>query len=136
MPPNWKTVYGVPFDEEKWKRAKEQAKKEGHEEDWAYVVGIYKHLARTGEYKSQYVSERKKKKQTMEDWRKKHPHWKAEARKSMRLVIASPSDNLDEFRCGTCGNLIFRGRDLHKAVIEAKCPTCKSILVSPGMLVI
>lgn len=34
----------TPEDEKIWTRAKERAKKQGHEEDWAYVTGIYKKM--------------------------------------------------------------------------------------------
>ena len=31
-------------DEELWSRAKAQAAKQGHEEDWAYVMSIYQSM--------------------------------------------------------------------------------------------
>lgn len=31
-------------DEVKWKTAKRLAEKQGHKEDWDYIVGIYKKL--------------------------------------------------------------------------------------------
>jgi hypothetical protein len=37
-PPNWAV------DEALWEKAKEQAAKAGHEEDWPYVVGIYQQM--------------------------------------------------------------------------------------------
>jgi hypothetical protein len=37
-PPSWAV------DEALWEKAKEQAAKAGHEEDWAYVVGIYQQM--------------------------------------------------------------------------------------------
>ena len=31
-------------DEELWQKAKARAKEQGHEEDWAYITGIYKKM--------------------------------------------------------------------------------------------
>jgi predicted RNA-binding Zn-ribbon protein involved in translation (DUF1610 family) len=146
MPPNWKTVYGEPFDEEKWKRAKERAEEEGHAEDWEYVVGIYKRMARTGEYKPKYSSSRKKKNQTVSEWKEKNPDWKKRAHKvanksmvdnigGMKLMVGHNA-TLDEFRCGNCGALLFKGRNLEKAMIEVKCRKCGKIVVSPQIAVI
>jgi len=132
MPPKWKTVYGQPFDEEKWKEAKKRAEEEGHAEDWPYVVGIYKRMAKTGEFKTKFSAERKKKKQTVESWKEKHPKWKEKAHKSlgherMRLVVSQ--GELQEFRCGECEALLFKGLHLEKAVVETKCRRCGKILL-------
>ena len=137
MPPKWKTVYGEPFDEGKWKEAKKRAEEEGHAEDWPYVVGIYKRMARTGEYKSKFSAERKKKKQTVATWKKKHPKWavsahrvataKSMGHKQFRLVVSH--SELQKFRCGECNALLFKGLHLEKAMVETKCRRCGKILL-------
>jgi len=38
MPTN---IVKTPADEKKWEKAKEQAKKEGHGKDYAYITTIY-----------------------------------------------------------------------------------------------
>jgi hypothetical protein len=50
-PPSWAV------DEALWEKAKEQADKAGHEEDWAYVVGIYQQMGGKIEGKSTRNSE-------------------------------------------------------------------------------
>lgn len=141
--PDWKTVYGEPFDEEKWKKAKERAAEEGHEDDWPYVVGIYKRMARTGEYKPKFSQQREKKGQTVDEWKTDNPKWKKRAavptKKAMsdshlRLVLTK--GDLDEFRCGNCGSLLFKGLNLEKSMIEVKCRSCGTLLVSEGLLVV
>ena len=37
-----KRVRGKPVDEAKWARAKQIAAQQGHTEDYAYIMGIYK----------------------------------------------------------------------------------------------
>lgn len=138
--PDWKTVYGEPFDEEKWKKAKARAAEEGHEDDWPYIVGIYKRMARTGEYKPKFSKQREKKGQTVDEWKQKNPKWKEKAARKgmpdvhMRLVLAK--GELDEFRCGSCGSLLFKGLNLEKSAIEVKCRSCGTLLVSDGLLVV
>ena len=51
-----------------------------------------------------------------------------------RLVLSK--GNLDEFRCGHCGHLLFKGLNLEKSMIEVKCPSCKSMLVSGEPIVV
>ena len=143
--PNWKTVYGEPFDEEKWKKAKERAAEEGHAEDWPYVVGIYKRMARTGEYKPKFSRERERKDQTVDTWKEKHPKWQNRARNTtksvdsdavgVRLILPHGAE-LQEFRCGECGVLLFKGLNLEKSLIEVKCRSCGTMLVSPAMVVV
>ncbi|MHA2426518.1 MAG: hypothetical protein ACXADB_00560 [Candidatus Hermodarchaeia archaeon] len=141
MPPNWKTVYGMPFDEEKWKEAKKRAAEEGHEDDWPYVVGIYKRMARTGEYKTQFSREREKKGQKVATWKEKNPKWQKKAHKvgattkSMRLVVTHDA-SLEQFRCGACGALLFKGLHLEKSFIEVKCRSCGILLVSDALLML
>lgn len=40
-----KTIHGHPVDEAKWAEAKNLAAEQGHEEDYAYIMGIYKRMA-------------------------------------------------------------------------------------------
>ena len=118
MPPNWKTVHGEPFDKEKWFHAKEQAAEQGHEDDYDYIVGIYKRMARTGEYKPKFSKERKKKGQTVAEWKDSKKDWKKTVNKSFRLVIGG---DLDELRCPDCHRLLLKGKNLEKSLIEVKC---------------
>lgn len=53
---------------------------------------------------------------------------KSSSESHVRLVLSR--GNLDEFRCGGCGHLLFKGLNLEKSMIEVKCPSCKSMLVS------
>lgn len=39
------TINGEPVDEKKWSEAKRRAAEEGHEDDYAYIMGIYKQMA-------------------------------------------------------------------------------------------
>jgi len=50
-----KTVLGQPKDTEKWNKAKEQAAKEGHSEDYEYIMGIYKKMAHLGKAECKLV---------------------------------------------------------------------------------
>lgn len=141
--PDWKTVYGEPFDEEKWKQAKARAVEEGHEDDWPYVVGIYKRMARTGEYKPKFSRQREKKKQTVDEWKTDNPTWEKKAAvpthksmsdRHMKLVLTKGV--LDEFRCGCCNSLLFKGLNLEKSLIEVKCRSCGALLVSEELLMV
>lgn len=52
----------------------------------------------------------------------------------MRLVITK--GDLDEFRCGSCHALLFKGLNLEKSMIEVKCRSCGTLLVSESLLVL
>ncbi len=54
--------------------------------------------------------------------------------KHLRLVLTK--SGLDEFRCGACHALLFKGLNLEKSVIEVKCRSCGALLVSDGLLVL
>jgi len=54
--------------------------------------------------------------------------------KHMRLVLVK--GELDEFRCGACHALLFKGLNLEKSMIEVKCRSCGTLLVSEGLLVL
>lgn len=125
MPPNWTKVHNEPFDKEKWNRAKEIAAEQGHAEEYEYIVGIYKRMARTGEYKPKFSRERKKKGQTVDEWRNSKKDWRKTVKKSFNLVIGG---DLDEFRCPDCHSLLFKGRGLEKASVEVKCRHCKALV--------
>lgn len=138
--PNWKTVYNKPFDKEKWEKAKERAKEEGHENDWPYVVGIYKRMARTGEFKPKFSRQREKKGQTVSEWKKDNPNWKKKAMKkstvdlasnpSYNKVVATVGGDFDEVRCHSCSCLLLKMRRLHKSdgpIVEVKCKRCGSM---------
>ncbi len=130
MPPNWKTVHGEPFDEEKWKRAKERAEEEGHAEDYEYITGIYKRMARTGEYKPKFSKERKKKKQTVPEWKESKKNWKKTVKKGFTLVVGG---DLDEYRCPECNMLLLKGRNLEKSQVEIKCRRCGTLVSTRGL---
>lgn len=132
-------VYGTPLDEEKWSRAKEIAAKEGHTEEWDYIMAIYKQMSHSGEYQHKNIRERKKKKMTVSTWREKHPKWKESARRSaeksmvdlesiqgyhkhIRLTLLKGPKI--EFRCGACKALLLKGSHLEKSFIEIKCRRC------------
>ena len=46
----------------------------------------------------------------------------------MRLILAKT--DLDEFRCGDCGVLLFKGHYLEKSFIEVKCRSCGTFNVN------
>jgi len=50
----------------------------------------------------------------------------------IKMVISDPT--LNEFRCGGCGMLLLRGRNLEKALIEVKCPRCKSLVINSNKI--
>ena len=125
MPPNWKTVHGEPFDEKKWESAKASAEEQGHAEDYEYIVGIYKRMARTGEYKPKFSKERKKKDQSVSEWRDSKKDWKKTVKKSFRLIVGG---DLDEFRCPDCHSLLLKGKNLEKAMVEIKCRRCGALV--------
>jgi len=142
--PRGSKILGKPIDEDKWARAKEQAAKQGHEGDYDYIMSIYKHLTHSGEYTETNIAYRKKKKMKVPAWRKKvkySPKQYATAKsgidtteepgypegREIRLILAKAKDNLDEFRCGTCEALLFRGENLEKSLIEVKCRRCGTL---------
>ncbi len=106
-----KTMLGKPVDEEKWSRAKALAAKEGHAEDYAYITSIYKKLAHLGK--------------SVVDSDIEQMYTKG---KSIKLVLGQ--DSFDEFRCGDCRALLFRGARLHKSFIEVKCRRCGTLNVN------
>ena len=106
MPKKWVAVHGKPFDEAKWKRAKEIAEEEGQGENYAYITGIYKRMERI-------TANAKPRKKTLRKG------------KGVRLILA---DGLDEFRCSECGTLLLKGTNLQKAFIETKCHKCGTIV--------
>lgn len=52
----------------------------------------------------------------------------------MRLVLVK--GELDEFRCGACHALLFKGLNLDKSMIEVKCRSCGTLLVSNALLML
>lgn len=147
--PKGSHVLGTPVDEEKWARAKERAAEEGHGGEWDYIMGIYKRMSHSGEFRHKFIQQRKKKKQTLPEWKRKTKNWEkkrvATATKSgvdnlmdvsyskdrrLKLVLAKAKDSFDEFRCGTCRALLFKGLHLHKSFIEVKCRSCGTFNVN------
>lgn len=140
--PRGSKILGKPIDEEKWERAKARAAEEGHTEDYGYIMDIYKKMTHSGEFTETNIAYRKKKKMKVPAWRKKFkytPKKFATATKAgidttrelgypenrrMRLVLAKAQDIFDEFRCGNCEALLFKGMHLHKSLIEVKCRSC------------
>ena len=103
-------VLGKPIDEAKWIQAKSRATEEGYADDYAYIMAIYKNMA----------------------------HLVASVHKAMpdhmRLVLVK--GELDEFRCGACHALLFKGLNLEKSLIEVKCRSCGTLLVSNALLML
>jgi hypothetical protein len=140
--PRGSKILGKPIDEDKWAEAKKRASEEGQEGNYAVVMDIYKKMSHSGEFAREHVAERRKKHQTLPAWKERR--WDSKKRelkatkKSMddhiRLILAK--GDLDEFHCGSCGVLLFKGVHLEKAMIEVKCRSCKSMLVSPAMAVL
>lgn len=141
--PRGSKILGKPIDEDKWERAKKRASEEGHEGDYAYIMDIYKKMTHSGEFQEKFIAERRKKGEKLPAWRErrwdtKHRQLKT-AKKSvdhLRLIVADGRDDLEEFRCGNCGHLLFKGINLEKSMIEVKCQSCKALLVSPAMFVV
>jgi len=52
---------------------------------------------------------------------------------SERMQLILTKGTLDEFRCGSCGALLFKGLHLEKSMIEVKCRSCGALLVSDGL---
>ena len=140
--PQGSKILGKPIDEEKWSRAKARAAEAGQEGNYAYVMDLYKKMTHSGEFKEEHVAERRKKGQKLPEWKTKKwdskKHELKNVRKSaddhLRLVLTK--GDLDEFRCGSCGALLFKGLNLEKSMIEVKCRSCKSLLVSPAMVMV
>ena len=140
--PKGSKILGKPIDEDKWSRAKKRAAEEGQEGNYAYIMDIYKKMSHSGEFAREHVSERHEKKQKLPAWKEKN--WDSKKRqlktaKSMpddhlRLILAK--GDMDEFHCGKCGVLLFKGLNLEKSMIEVKCRSCKTMLVSPAMVVV
>jgi len=108
--PKAEKILGQPVNEEKWSQAKAKAAEEGHDGDWDYVMSIYKKMAHLGKSKKSSI-----------DRSDIQPY-----NKGMRLVLAGKTD-LDEFRCGHCKALLFKGMHLEKSMIEVKCRSCGAL---------
>lgn len=129
-------ILGQPIDENKWERAKERASEEGHESDYDYIMDIYKKMMHLGEFNEQHIADRKKKKQKLLEWKEKN--WDLKKRKLTEVtksnnrfhLVLGKSIELEEFRCGNCDALIFKGLNLEKSLIEVKCRSCGVMLVS------
>ena len=147
--PRGSKILGKPIDEDKWARAKARASEEGQEGNYAYIMDIYKKMTHSGEFKEEHVAERKKKGQKLPDWKAKK--WDSDKRELKKPVAVKKAfeqehlrlammhgtkDSLDEFRCGKCGRLLFKGVHLEKAMVDMKCTACTSMLVSPAMVVL
>lgn len=140
--PRGTKILGKPIDEDKWARAKARASEEGQGENYSYIMDIYKKMTHSGEFKEEHVAERHKKGQKLPDWKEKKWDTKKRQLKTakslpddhLRLVLAK--GDLDEFHCGSCGVLLFKGLNLEKSMIEVKCRSCKSLLVSPAMVMV
>ena len=101
-----KTIKGQPVDEEKWKQAKAQAEEQGQGENYAYIMEIYKNMAKLNKGVDS--------------------PWEQSYSKHRRLVVRS--SGMQEYRCTECNQLQFRGSgDLHKSRIEIKCRRCGTI---------
>ena len=130
--PRGTKILGKPIDEEKWQSAKERAAEEGHAEDYDYIMGIYKRMAKVGEFREEHISDRKKRGEKLPEWKEKRwdskKHTLKQTKKSIDLILPSPG--MDEFRCGECGAMLLKGLHLEKAVIEVKCKRCGSLVVN------
>jgi hypothetical protein len=143
--PDVARILGQPVNEEKWTKAKARAEEEGHAGDWDYVMTIYKRMMHLGEYTPKNVRYRKKKQMKVPEWREKKKYspkqyqevkkssvdntYQPTYNKSMRLVLAGKTV-MDEFRCGVCKCLLFRGMHLEKSMIEVKCSHCATLNIS------
>jgi len=146
--PRGSQILGQPINEEKWSKAKARAAEEGQEGNYAYIMDIYKKMTHSGEFAREHVAERREKKQKLPEWRKKKWDTKKRQLKTtatkksldhdhMKLALMRGArDHLDEFRCGACGVLLFKGMNLAKAQIEVKCRGCKTLLVSNALVVV
>lgn len=146
--PRGSRILGKPIDEDKWERAKARAAEEGHTEDYAYIMDIYKKMTHSGEFTESNIAYRKKKKMKVPAWRTKRkysPKQYQTAVKSsidntvdsgypknrdIRLVLAKAKTNFDEFRCGECQALLLKGLNLHKSFIEVKCRSCGALNIN------
>ena len=146
--PRGSQILGQPINEEKWSKAKARAAEEGQEGNYAYIMDIYKKMSHLGEFKQEHVAERRKKKQKLPAWREKK--WDTKKRQLKTAAVKKALDHehlklalmhgakgdLDEFGCGACGVLLFKGVNLEKAQIEVKCRSCGTLLVSTALVVI
>lgn len=46
-------------------------------------------------------------------------------------LILSKGEQMDEFRCGGCGAMLLKGKNLEKAIIEVKCRRCGALVITP-----
>lgn len=147
--PRAKAILGSAVNEDKWSRAKGRAEEEGKTGNWGYVMDIYKKMMHLGEFTHKNIAYRKKKKMKVPEWREKKNyspkqyHKPAEVKKSssidngsapvynnnMKLILAG-NQEMDEFRCGNCKRLLFKGINLHKSMIEVKCSHCGTLNIN------
>jgi len=147
--PRGSKILGQPINEDKWERAKARAAEEGHSEDYAYIMDIYKKMTHLGEFQPKHIKERRKKKEKLPAWRERR--WDVKRRQlqtakssidrspesgytgdiGYRLILAKGS--LVEFRCGSCKSLLFKGLHLQKSFIEVKCRSCGTFNVNVSL---
>ena len=108
-----KIIYGKPVDEEKWAEAKRLAAEEGHDEDYDYIVTIYKRLAHLGKAENG-IDRILEKKYT---------------KGRIKLTLAKRNYFTTEVRCVRCDALLYKIRPLQKGVfteieVEIRCRKC------------
>lgn len=129
-----KTIHDKPVDEEKWAKAKTQAAKAGHGENYSYIMGIYKQMVgmksspeQIDLVKSHTIQKVESKNEAVDsDTGSSHNN----DRGRHRLVMRKPA--FQEIRC-ECGALLFREvrkSDSTDRVIEIKCRKCGAVRVS------
>lgn len=122
--PNVDKILGKPVNEEKWARAKKRAAEEGHAEDWAYVMSIYKKMAHLSDSDGKKKSKETVEKSSSVDTDGKHTY------NDIKRFVLADGSALDEFRCGHCRALLFKGLHLEKSVIEVKCRSCGTLNIN------
>ena len=122
--PKGSKILGQPINEEKWERAKALAAEAGHSEDYAYIMGIYKQMrkscAKTKQLKTATATEKSSIDRPSESGYTED--------RGFKLILAK--GGLDEFRCGDCGALLFKGMHLQKSFIEVKCRRCGALNIN------
>jgi hypothetical protein len=91
-PPNWAV------DESLWEKAKEQAAKSGHSEDWAYVVGIYQRMGGEIKGKSTKNSDSETEVIVLNTWSDAARAAALEARKASSKAAKTDQANTDSGR--------------------------------------